>query len=125
MCILVARDRSGQTLDWMAGKGPVTSTQLHEHLKGRLEPDVLPVTDAHAAYRAFAREAGISHEAVHVKAGGRPGQNAGRLAASGARRAKPGDGPHLTRTAPLLYAGRSACSNFGAAGRSNSVPRHP
>jgi transposase-like protein len=71
MCILVARDRTGQTLDWVPGKGPVTSTQLHEHLKARLQPDVLLVTDAHAAYRAFAREAGITHEAVNVKAGSR------------------------------------------------------
>jgi hypothetical protein len=60
--ILVARDRSGQTLDWVPGKGPVAPAQLHEHLTGRLEPDVLLVTDAHAAYRAFAREAGLSHE---------------------------------------------------------------
>jgi hypothetical protein len=34
----------------------------------RLEADVLLVTDAHAAYPAFAREAGISHEAVNVSA---------------------------------------------------------
>jgi hypothetical protein len=71
MCILVARDRTGQTLDWVPGKGPVTSTQLHDHLEARLQSDVLLVTDAHGAYRAFAREAGISHEAVNVKAGTR------------------------------------------------------
>jgi len=69
MCILVARDRSGQTLDWVPGKGPVTRQQLHAHLKSRLEPDVLLVTDSHAAYRHFAREAGITHEAVNLRAG--------------------------------------------------------
>ena len=69
MCILVARDRTGQTLDWVPGKGPVTRAQLHEHLKARVEPDVLLVTDAHAAYRHFAREAGITHETVNLKAG--------------------------------------------------------
>jgi transposase-like protein len=69
MCILVARDRTGQTLDWVPGKGPLTRTQLHEHLKARLEPDVLLVTDAHAAYRSFAREAGFTHEAVNLHAG--------------------------------------------------------
>jgi transposase-like protein len=69
MCILVARDRTGQTLDWVPGKGPVTRAQLHEHLKSRLEPDVLLVTDAHAAYPPFAREAGISHEAINPSAG--------------------------------------------------------
>jgi transposase-like protein len=69
MCILVARDRTGQTLDWIAGKGPLTRAQLHEHLRPRLERDVLLVTDAHAAYRAFAREADITHEAVNLQAG--------------------------------------------------------
>lgn len=71
MCILVARDRSGQTLDWVPGKGPVTRQQLHAHLKTRLEPDVLLVTDSHGAYRHFAREAGITHEAVNLQAGAR------------------------------------------------------
>ncbi|MFC5480730.1 IS1595 family transposase [Massilia suwonensis] len=69
MCILVARDRSGQTLDWVPGKGPVTRRQLHEHLKARLEPDVLLVTDSHSAYRHFAQEAGITHKAVNLQAG--------------------------------------------------------
>ena len=69
MCILVARDRSGQTLDWVPGKGPVTRQQLHEHVRARLAPDVLLVTDGHAAYRQFAREAGITHEAVNLRAG--------------------------------------------------------
>ena len=53
----------------MPGKGPLTRQQLHEHLKARLEPDVLLVTDGHAAYRSFAREAGITHEAVNLQAG--------------------------------------------------------
>lgn len=69
MCILVARDRTGQTLDWVPGKGPLTRAQLHEHLLPRLERDVLLVTDAHAAYRAFARQSGITHEAVNLRAG--------------------------------------------------------
>ena len=69
ICILVARDRSGQTLDWVPGRGPVTRRQLHAHLTTRLAPDVLLVTDGHPAYRHFAREAGISHEAVNLRAG--------------------------------------------------------
>ena len=69
MCILVARDRTGQTLDWVPGKGPVTQWQLEQHLLPRLERDVLLVTDAHAAYRTFARQAGITHEAVNLAAG--------------------------------------------------------
>jgi len=71
MCILVARDRSGQTLDWVPGKGPVTRQQLHEHLLPRLERDVLLVTDSHAAYQAFAHRTGITHAAVNVAAGSR------------------------------------------------------
>jgi hypothetical protein len=49
----------------------VTTAQLHEHLRPVLDTDVLLVTDSHPAYRAFARAAGISHEAVNVRAGER------------------------------------------------------
>jgi hypothetical protein len=69
VCVLVARDRSGQTLDFVTGKGPVTKAQLHKHLPPVLEDDVLLVTDANAAYRYFAREAGISHQFVNLRAG--------------------------------------------------------
>ncbi|MBQ5962681.1 IS1595 family transposase [Massilia sp. ZL223] len=71
VCILVARDRTGQTHDFVTGRGAVTTPQLHRHLLPVLDPDVLLVTDAHAAYRAFAREAGISHECVNLRAGER------------------------------------------------------
>ena len=66
VCILVARDRTGQTLDFVTGRAAVTKQQLHRHLGPRLDPDVLLVTDAHAAYRAFAREAGIAHACVNL-----------------------------------------------------------
>lgn len=69
VCILVARDRDGRTLDAVVGKGALTPRHLHLHLRPRLAPDVLLVTDAHAAYPAFARAAGISHEAVNASAG--------------------------------------------------------
>ncbi|MGJ7917146.1 IS1595 family transposase, partial [Massilia sp. LXY-6] len=69
MCILVARDRSGRTIDAVTGKGALSKQHLLEHLGPRLERDVLLVTDSHAAYPAFAREAGISHEAVNPSAG--------------------------------------------------------
>jgi hypothetical protein len=36
-----------------------------------LDASVLLVTDSHGAYRAFAREAGISHEAVNLRQGER------------------------------------------------------
>jgi transposase-like protein len=69
MCILVARDRSGQTIDAVTGKGALTTKQLIDHLGRRLDADVLLVTDSHAAYPPFARQLGISHEAVNPSAG--------------------------------------------------------
>jgi hypothetical protein len=69
MCILVARDRSGQTIDAVTGKGALRKQHLLEHLGPRLEPDVLLVTDSHAAYPAFAREARIEHKSVNPSAG--------------------------------------------------------
>ena len=67
VCILVARDRNGRTLDYVAGRGPLTKASLRHCLLPSLDPDILLVTDANAAYRAFAREAGISHEAVNLR----------------------------------------------------------
>jgi transposase-like protein len=69
VCVLVARDRDGRTIDAVVGKGALTPQRLHTHLQARLAPDVLLVTDGHAAYPAFARAAGISHEAVNASAG--------------------------------------------------------
>jgi transposase-like protein len=69
MCILVARDRSGQTIDAVTGKGSLRKRHLLEHLGPRLERDVLLVTDSHAAYPAFAREVGIAHKAINPSAG--------------------------------------------------------
>jgi transposase-like protein len=69
VCILVARDRSGNTVDFVTGRGPVTVVQLTEHLRPVLAPDTLLVTDANKAYQAFARQQGISHQYVNVSAG--------------------------------------------------------
>jgi transposase-like protein len=70
-CLLVARDRTGQTLDFHTGRGPVSAAQLHASLDPVLPDDVLLISDAANAYRCFAREAHITHEAVNVAAGGR------------------------------------------------------
>jgi hypothetical protein len=67
----VARDRSGQTLDFHTGRGPVSAAQLHTRLRPVLPADVLLISDDASAYRAFARQARISHEAVNVAAGRR------------------------------------------------------
>src|SRR5471032_471613 len=69
VCILVARDRTGQTIDFVTGKGQLTKTQLLHCLLPVIDRDILLVTDGHAAYAAFARETGISHQAVNLRAG--------------------------------------------------------
>jgi hypothetical protein len=68
-CLLVARDRGGQTLDFHTGRGPVTAAQLHKCLRPVLPADVLLISDGAVAYHRFATQAGIMHEAVNVNAG--------------------------------------------------------
>lgn len=68
-CILVARDRGGQTVDALVGRGALTAAQLERHLLPRLDRQVLLVSDSHGAYRSFARKHGIAHEAVNLRAG--------------------------------------------------------
>jgi transposase-like protein len=70
-CLLVARDRSGQTLDFHTGRGQVTVAQLQKCLKPVLPADVLLISDSALSYRHFAKEVGIMHETVNTKAGGR------------------------------------------------------
>jgi transposase-like protein len=67
--IVVARDRSGATIDFIAGRGALKASALHTHLLPKLQPDVMLVTDANAAYRAFSREAGIDHQAINLRQG--------------------------------------------------------
>lgn len=69
VCILVARDRTGQTLDFVTGKGPVTKAQLHSCLPKVLDTDSLLVSDANPTYHAFAREVDLTHEAVNLSLG--------------------------------------------------------
>jgi transposase-like protein len=68
-CLLVARDRSGQTLDFHTGRGQVTAGQLHACLKPVLPADVLLISDSALSYRHFAKQAEIMHETINVKAG--------------------------------------------------------
>jgi len=77
-CILVARDRSGQTIDAVTGRGAVTVAQLTQHLLPKLDPQALLVSDANAAYRAFASKHRIAHQGVNLRAGQRV-----RLSAAG------------------------------------------
>ncbi|RZA32751.1 MAG: IS1595 family transposase, partial [Lysobacteraceae bacterium] len=75
-CILVARDRSRQTIGALVGRGALKMTQLERHLLPRLDEGVLLVSDSNAAYRAFSRKHGIAHQAVNLRAGQRVRHNA-------------------------------------------------
>jgi transposase-like protein len=68
-CLLVARDRNGQTLDFHTGRGQVTAAQLASCLLPVVAPDVLLISDGAASYRRFCADAGITHESVNVRAG--------------------------------------------------------
>ncbi|HEX9171657.1 MAG TPA: IS1595 family transposase, partial [Telluria sp.] len=68
-CILVARDRTGRTVDFVTGRAPLRAAQLTRCLPPVVAPDILLVTDGHPAYPAFARAAGIGHRAVNLAAG--------------------------------------------------------
>src|SRR5690606_20813681 len=68
-CLLVARDRNRQTLDFHTGRGQVSAARLAASLQPVLAPDVLLISDSAAAYRVFAFNAGIAHEAINLRAG--------------------------------------------------------
>ena len=68
-CILVARDRSGQTIDAVTGRGALKKSQLVQHLLPKLDPQALLVIDANAAYQAFAHDHGIAHQSVNLQSG--------------------------------------------------------
>jgi transposase-like protein len=70
-CLLVARDRTGRTLDFHTGRGQVTVAQLHACLGPVLPGDTLLISDGAIVYENFAELAGITHEAVNVRAGER------------------------------------------------------
>ena len=69
VCILVARDRTGQTVDFVTGRGQLTKAKLHACLPAVIDRDILLVSDGHPAYTVFAREVGILHAAVNLRAG--------------------------------------------------------
>jgi len=66
ICILVARDRSGQTADFVTGGGSVSAEILASTLQPLLSNDALLVSDGAPAYRCFAREKNITHETINA-----------------------------------------------------------
>jgi transposase-like protein len=75
-CILVARDRSKQTIGALVGRGALKAAQLERHLLPRLDQQALLVSDSNAAYRAFSRKHRIAHQAVNLRARQRVRSNA-------------------------------------------------
>lgn len=69
VCVLVARDRTGQTLEWVTGAGQMSKAQLSGALQPVLAKDALLVSDGNPTYRYFAQDAGISHDAINLSAG--------------------------------------------------------
>lgn len=69
VCIVVARDRAGKTVDFITGKGPVTKVQLKRCLLPVIDSEVLLVSDANATYHYFAQDEGITHQAINLSKG--------------------------------------------------------
>jgi transposase-like protein len=71
VCILVARDRSGQTLDFVVGTGALSQLQLTQALQPVLDDDVLLISDGNPTYAAFCRQENLSHEIINLSKGQR------------------------------------------------------
>jgi len=71
VCVLVARDRSGQTLDFVIGTDALSKLELTDALKPMLNADVLLVSDANPTDKAFCHSENISHEVVNLGKGQR------------------------------------------------------
>lgn len=65
--VLIARDRNGEVFDAILEK--VDAKQLGAALKPVLSKDALLCTDGSRAFKAMAKEAGIAHQAMNIKAG--------------------------------------------------------
>ena len=65
--IVTARDRGRGTIDFIGGRGALAASALHQHLLPKLQPDVLLVSGANAAYREFAQQANIAHRPIQVE----------------------------------------------------------
>jgi len=64
VCVLVARDRNGNTADFKVGMGNISTESLNKCLLPRLSEDTLLVSDANKAYLKFSKDSDITYEAV-------------------------------------------------------------
>ena len=68
-CLLVARNRTGATLDFHVGRGPVRLAQLERCLCGVVAQDALLISDGAEVYQHFAAASKINHAYVNLTAG--------------------------------------------------------
>lgn len=71
VCILIARDRAGCTVDFVTGLGQVNVSSLKSSLKPMLDADALLVSDGHTAYKTFCQAENLSHEIINLSKGER------------------------------------------------------
>jgi transposase-like protein len=71
VCILIARDRSKQTVDFVTGNGPISKAILDTYLKPVLDQDALLVSDGNPTYGAFCKAEKVSHEIINMSQGQR------------------------------------------------------
>ncbi len=71
ICILIARDRAGSTVDFVTGRGPVNTSSLINCLKPVLDADALLVSDGHSAYQIFCQAENLSHQVINLSKGKR------------------------------------------------------
>ena len=69
VCVLVARDRTRQALDWVTGRGQMTKAELASALQPVLAKDALLVSDGNPTCRFFAQDAHLLHEVINLSAG--------------------------------------------------------
>jgi transposase-like protein len=65
-CILVARDRTGQTHAQLACRGRISLQQAKLVLDGALEEVTVLCSDAHGTWKAFARDGDINHVVLNA-----------------------------------------------------------
>ena len=66
VCILTAKDRSGNLFIKPTCVGGITSSNVHEQFKDRFAEDSIMVTDGSNAYKDFAEMENIRHEQVNT-----------------------------------------------------------
>jgi len=66
VCVLVARDRYGNTIDSITGRGNISASKIKDNLLTSLDKDALLVSDGSLAYRSFSSKNNITHEAVNL-----------------------------------------------------------